>query len=64
MTEPLSEGQVRLTVEHANGEVETTILEDSFVVVTAGDMHVTNQQWYGNGTQVITIKRQKEVDRP
>lgn len=52
----------RVTCEDiATGETESVVLKDNYVVVTSGNHYVSSTQRYGNGTTVVTIKR--EVSR-
>ena len=52
--------QVRVTVEDADGDTETAVIENDYIVVTAGDRYIDGIQAYGNGTQIVTIKRKAQ----
>ena len=40
-----------------NGDTRTGVIENNFIIITAGNCEVTNTQIYANGTTVITVKR-------
>lgn len=55
---PLTEGEVRVTAEDWEGNVESHVVRgDDYVVVAIGRLDVVQEQKFKNGTVVITLKR-------
>lgn len=50
---------VKVTVSdpETGEELESRIVDNDFMVICAGDRYLGGVQAYGNGTQVLTVKR-------
>lgn len=57
MSEP-----VRVTVSDpkTGEEFESRVVDNDFMVICAGDRYIDSVQAYGNGTQVLTVKRKEQ----
>jgi len=55
---PVEPDRLRVTVtDVATGEVlGETVIFDDYLLVCAGHPHLTNVQYHGNGTHVLTVK--------
>lgn len=49
-------------LDPATGESETVTITDDHLVITDGRSHISSIVAYGNGTQVITIKKAETED--
>lgn len=58
LREPGGPAGIQVTVtDLENGDTETKVITNDYVITTAGDYYVAHRQAYANGTHVITIKR-------
>lgn len=50
---------IRVTVEDlVDGTSETAeIPPDSYIVIAGAKLEITGEQWYANGTRIVTLKR-------
>ncbi len=52
-------GGIKVTVEDLEtGDEDATTIWDDYVLVCAGDVYLDGIQKYGNGTVVLTLKRE------
>ncbi|MFJ4173381.1 hypothetical protein [Microbacterium sp. NPDC089696] len=54
MAEPVN---VTVSDPETGEELESRIVDNDFMVICAGDRYIDGVQAYGNGTQVLTVKR-------
>lgn len=51
---------IRVTVEDLEaGTTEVKEISNDFLLVMAGDYYLHHTQWFKNGTQILTVKREK-----
>lgn len=63
-TTPRSEPEAGIRIDItdlATGQTESRVIWNDFTIVCAGDRYLDNVQAYGTGTQVLTVKRRKDV---
>lgn len=54
--EPVPAGKVRVTCEDDQGEPESQLIENDYVLVCAGNRYLDGVVAHANGTVVLTIK--------
>lgn len=54
--EPPEKG-VRVTVIGDDGDKDTAVIDDTYVVICAGNRYMHSEQRHANGTAIITVKR-------